>query len=501
MTAVDEERTEARTRAEMFIAGDHRLLVGGQWVDSERGETFETRDPATEEVLAEVPLAAEADVDRAVRAASAALEPSAPWAAMSHAERGRLVWRLGDLIEENADIFSFIDSYDNGKPVGHARGDAMYAADLFRYMAGWATKLEGRSLPINAIPGPGASLAYTLREPVGVTAQIIPWNFPLAMIAWKLAPALAAGVSVILKPAEQTPLSALLVGNLIQDAGFPPGAVNILTGPGSTGALLAAHPGVDKVAFTGSTEVGRSIVRAAAGNLKKVSLELGGKSPCIVFDDADLDVAIPGATAAALFNVGQCCTAAQRLYVQDAVYDDVVAGISEQAGRIRLGRGVEAESDMGPLISAAQRDKVLGLIETGVDDGAEIVAGGNSSKFERGYFVEPTVLVNARQGTSITTEEIFGPVVCPVPFQANDDFVALANDSRYGLAAGIFTRDLERAHRTAALSRAGTVWVNTYNLNDPGVPFGGYKESGWGRDMGEEAVAGYLETKSILVTY
>ena len=349
MTALNEELSNARTRAETFIAGDHRLLIDGEWLDSEAGETFETRDPATEDVLADVSLAAEPDVDRAVRAASAALDPGAAWAGMSHAERGRLVWRLGDLIEENVDVFSFIDSYDNGKPVGQARGDAMYAADLFRYMAGSATKLEGRSLPINAIPGPGASLAYTLREPVGVTAQIIPWNFPLAMIAWKLAPALAAGVSVVLKPAEQTPLSALLVGRLIQESGFPSGAVNILTGPGSTGALLAAHPGVDKVAFTGSTEVGRSIVRAAAGNLKKVSLELGGKSPCIVFDDADLDVAIPGAAAAALFNVGQCCTAAQRLYVQDTVYDDVVAGVSEAAGKIRLGRGVDAESDMGPL--------------------------------------------------------------------------------------------------------------------------------------------------------
>jgi acyl-CoA reductase-like NAD-dependent aldehyde dehydrogenase len=305
---------------------------------------------------------------------------------------------------------------------------------------------------------------------------------------------------VILKPSEETPLSALLVGHLIQEAGFPAGAVNILTGAGDTGAALVAHPGVDKVAFTGSTEVGRSIVQNAAGNLKKVSLELGGKSPCIVFADADLELAIPGAATAALFNVGQCCTAAQRLYVEDRIYDEVVAGLVDEASSIRLGPGIEPTSDMGPLISAAQRDKVLGLIASGVNDGAAVAIGG-STKYEKGYFVEPTVVLDAQSRMELVREEIFGPVVCPMPFSDIDELVDVANDTRYGLAAGIFTRDLERAHRTAALLRVGTVWVNTYNLNDPGIPFGGYKESGWGRDMGEEAVNGYLETKAVLITY
>jgi phenylacetaldehyde dehydrogenase len=500
MAVVGAEPAAIREAAEAFIRQEHMLLIDGGWEDSATGEKFETRDPATEELLTEVARAGSADVDAAVAAAARAVAPEAAWRRMSHAERAKLIWRLGDLIDAHAETFAVIDSLDNGKPVAHALGDARYAADLFRYMAGWSTKIEGRTLPINAIPGVGASLAYTLREPVGVTAQIIPWNFPLAMISWKMAPALAAGVTVVLKPAEQTPLSALLFGRLVLEAGFPNGVVNILTGPGDTGALLASHPRVDKVAFTGSTEVGRLIVQAAAGNLKKVSLELGGKAPCIVYADADLDLAVQGAADAALFNVGQCCTAAQRLYVEDAVYDEVVSGVVSRAASIRLGRGVDSASEMGPLISASQRDKVLGLVASGVGAGASIATGGEGA-FERGYFVKPTVMLDATHDMEITREEIFGPVVCPIRFDSVTELLSVANETRYGLSAGIFTRDLERAHRTAALLRAGTVWINTYNINDPGIPFGGYKESGWGRDMGEESVEGYLETKSVLISY
>ena len=456
MSVVDEERSAGREVAEAFIKREHGVLIDGKWLEAATGDTFETRDPATEEVLAQVALSGAADVDAAVAAAGRAIAPDAPWRRMSHADRGELIWRLGDLIDQNAESFSFIDSFDNGKPVAHALGDARYAADLFRYMAGWATKLGGRTLPINAIPGVGASLAYTLREPVGVTAQIIPWNFPLAMISWKMAPALAAGVTVVLKPAEQTPLSALLFGELVREAGFPDGVVNILTGPGTTGALLASHPNVDKVAFTGSTEVGRLIVRAAVGNLKKVSLELGGKAPCIVFADADLDLAIQGAADAALFNVGQCCTAAQRLYVEDAIYDEVVSGVVEKAAAIRLGRGVESGSEMGPLISASQRDKVLGLVASGVEAGAKIATGGEST-FEKGYFVKPTVVLDTTEDMKIAREEIFGPVVCPIRFDSVSGLLDVANDTRYGLSAGIFTKDLEASasNRSASSCRDG----------------------------------------------
>jgi phenylacetaldehyde dehydrogenase len=372
------------------------------------------------------------------------------------------------------------------------------AADLFHYMAGWATKIEGNTIDISALPAPGEYLAFTLREPVGVVGQIIPWNFPLLMAAWKLGPVLAAGCTVVLKPAEQTPLTALRLGELLLEAGLPNGVVNIVTGFGEeAGAPLAAHPGVDKVAFTGSSEVGRLIVQAAAGNLKKVSLELGGKSPNVVYADADMDWAIPGAANAIFFNHGQCCNAGSRLYVERPIYDQVVEGVSEAASKIKVGLGTDLDSQMGPLISDEQFAKVLGYLESGRTAGAQATVGG-ARVGDRGYFVQPTVLTHTNPSMAVEREEIFGPVVCAIPFDDPSQILPVANDSNYGLAAGVFTRDISKAYRTAKRLRAGTVWINTYHVFDSALPFGGYKESGWGREMGHQVLENYLETKSVV---
>jgi phenylacetaldehyde dehydrogenase len=438
------------------------------------------------------------DIDRAVAAARRAFDDDSPWRRMSPSDRGRVIWRIADLIEANGDELAMLETLDNGKPFAIARAaDIPLAADLFRYMAGWPTKIEGNTVPISALPAPGEYLAYTLKEPVGVVGQIIPWNFPLLMAAWKLGPVLACGCTVVLKPAEQTPLSALRLGELLQEAGLPDGVVNIVSGFGDAGAALDAHDDVDKVAFTGSTEVGKLIVKASAGNLKKVSLELGGKSPNVVYADADLQAAIPGAANAIFFNHGQCCNAGSRLYVQKKVFDDVVSGVADIAKSIKVAPGTEHGSQMGPLISDEQFGKVLNYLSTGQSDGAEAVTGGDRFG-DQGYFVQPTILTKTSPEMSVEREEIFGPVVCAIPFDSTDEILPVANDTNYGLAAGVFTRDISKANRTAKRLRAGTVWINTYHVFDAAMPFGGYKESGWGREMGHNVLENYLETKSVV---
>jgi len=379
--------------------------------------------------------------------------------------------------------------------------DVALAADLFHYMAGWATKLEGNTIPISVPYAPGAQFhAFTLREPVGVVGQIIPWNFPLLMAAWKLGPALATGNTVILKPAEQTPLSALYLAELMVEAGVPAGVVNVVTGFGEAGAALAAHNAVDKVAFTGSTEVGKLIVQAAAGNLKKLTLELGGKSPNVIYKDvADLDAAIAGAANAIFFNHGQCCCAGSRLIVEKDIYDDVVKGVAEHARKIKLGPGLAHGTEMGPLVSDEQLQRVTGFLNSGRDDGACMVAGG-SRHGERGYFVQPTVITDANPDMKIVKEEIFGPVVVAESFTDEHAMMASSNNTSYGLAAAVWTKDIAKAHRIAKSFRAGTVWVNCYNVFDAALPFGGYKESGWGREMGHEVLNNYLETKAVVAS-
>jgi phenylacetaldehyde dehydrogenase len=482
---------------EEFIAAPRQMFINGQWADAASGKTFETPDPATGQTLARVAEGDAEDIDRAVRAARAAFEEG-PWSRMTPSERGRIVWKIGDLILEHVDELAQLESLDNGKPFPIAQAaDVPLAADLFHYMAGWATKIEGNTISISVPYMPGANFhSYTLREPVGVVGQIIPWNFPLLMAAWKLGPALAAGCTVVLKPAEQTPLSALRLAELIAEAGVPDGVVNVVPGYGETaGAALAAHPDVDKVAFTGSTEVGKLIVQAAAGNLKKLTLELGGKSPNIVFDDAD-EGAVEGAANAIFFNHGQCCVAGSRLFIQESRYDEVVDGVAEIAKSIKLGSGLDPTTQMGPLVSDEQFRRVTGFLESGKADGATALAGGGRYG-ERGYFVEPTVLTNTRPDMKVVREEIFGPVVVAEKFSSLDEIAAQANDTAYGLGAGIWTKDISKAHALAKKLRAGTVWINCYNVFDASLPFGGYKQSGWGREMGHEVLNNYTEVKAV----
>jgi phenylacetaldehyde dehydrogenase len=476
-----------------------KLFIGGKWVESASGKTFDTIDPSTGEVLARVAEGGAEDIDRAVAAARKAHE-SGVWRDLPPAERAKALWRAGDLIEERANEFAQLESLDNGMPINDALVFKVpLAAATFRYYAGWVTKLDGGTQSLSL---PGKFLSYTLRQPVGVVGQIIPWNEPLLMASWKVAPALACGNTVVLKPSEETPLTALLLAEILQEAEIPAGVINVVPGFGETaGARLAAHPHVDKIAFTGSTEVGKLIAKTAAEtNLKRVSLELGGKSPNIVFADADLARAVSGAFMGIFLNSGQICSAGSRLYVQEEVYEQTVDELTRSIENLQLGPGIDSMTQMGPLVSQTQMDRVLGYISIGNKEGARLVTGGKrASGHGAGFFVEPTVFADVEGKMRIAREEIFGPVLAAIPFSDEEDLITKANDTMYGLAAGVWTSDVKRAHRVAHALQAGTVYVNCYHMFDPAAPWGGFKQSGWGRELGPYALDLYTEIKNVIV--
>src|SRR6476659_8237866 len=476
----------------------YQLFIDGQFVDAESAKTFKTPNPATGETFAEVAEADRGDIDKAVAAARKAFEGK--WSKMSARDRGRLLYKLSQLIERDAAQLAELETHDNGKPIKESTYiDLPGVVENFEYFAGWPTKIEGETIPV-----PGQMFNYTLREPVGVCGQIIPWNFPLLMAAWKLAPALAAGNTVVLKPAEQTPVTALELAKLIQEAGFPEGVVNIIPGYGETaGAALAAHPGIDKIAFTGSTEVGKLIAKAAADNLTKVSLELGGKAPNIVFADSDLEQAVAGAMMGIFYNQGQVCCAGSRLFVEESVKDNFLARLSERAAKIVVGDPSDKATQMGPQVSQEQLNRIKGYVDIARSEGAAVVAGGASPQlegsFQHGYFFTPTIFDEVKNNMRVAQEEIFGPVVSVITFKDEDDLIKQANDTIYGLSAGIWTQDITRAHRFAREIKAGVVWINTFNMFNAASPFGGYKQSGYGREMGRHALELYTQVKSVWV--
>jgi len=481
-----------------FLKRPRRLLIGGEWVEGRSSRRIPVMDPATGKEIASVPDASAEDVNRAVAAARAAFEKG-PWPDMLPAQREALLWKLSDLIDQHADELAELESLNNGKTKFMASIiDVPGTRDYFRYMAGWATKIEGATFQTSIHGPPGMKFhTYFTREPVGVVAQIIPWNFPLAMAAWKLGPALATGCTVVLKPAEQTPLTALRLGELIIEAGFPPGVVNIVTGYGETaGAALVAHPDVNKIAFTGSTEVGKIINKAATDTVKRVTLELGGKSPVIVFPDVDLESVVGGAANAFFFNSGQVCAAGSRLFAHKSIFDKVVEGVSTAASTLRLGPGLDPQTQLGPLVSREQQERVLGYIQSGRTEGAAVVTGGEAPPHE-GYYVKPTVMVNVKPEMKVVREEIFGPVLVAQRFEDIDEIAAMANDTPYGLAASVWSNDVRTVNRIVPKLRAGTVWVNCHGFVDPAMPFGGFKQSGFGREHGRVVLDQYTEIKSV----
>ena len=476
----------------------YQLFIDGQFVDAESGKTFKTPNPATGETFAEVAEAEQADVDKAVAAARKAL--NGKWSKMSARDRGRLLYKLSQLIEEHSGELAALETSDNGKPIKESTYiDLPGVVENFEYFAGWSTKIEGETIPV-----PGQMFNYTLREPVGVCGQIIPWNFPLLMAAWKLAPALACGNTVVLKPAEQTPVTSLELAKLIQEAGFPEGVVNIIPGYGETaGAALAGHPGIDKIAFTGSTQVGKLIAKSAAENLTKVSLELGGKAPNVVFADADLDQAVAGAMMGIFFNQGQVCCAGSRLFVEESVKEEFLGRFKEKAERITIGDPMDKATLMGPQVSEEQLNRIKSYVDIAREEGATVFAGGEqpalSGAFQNGYFFQPTIFSEVNNSMRVAQEEIFGPVSSVISFDNDDDLLRQANETMYGLSAGIWTRDITRAHRFARAVKAGVVWINTFNMMNAASPFGGYKQSGYGREMGKHALELYTQVKSVWV--
>jgi aldehyde dehydrogenase (NAD+) len=489
----------AKTAFPVERLSEDRLFIGGEWSDAIGGARLETLHPANGEALTEVAEGAAQDIDVAVAAARRAFEDP-KWRRMDAADRGALLWRMADIMERRSDALTRLEVLDNGKPIREAQIDVRQSIDALRYYAGWTTKLQGDTLPVR-----GNYLNYTLREPVGVVGAIIPWNFPLLMAVWKVAPALACGNTLVLKPAEQTPLSALELAAIAAEAGLPAGVLNVVTGFGETaGAALVAHANVDKIAFTGSTAVGRQIMQQAAGSLKKVSLELGGKSPNIVLADADLDAAARGAFSAIFYNTGQCCTAGSRLIVHESARDELLGKLVDRAGKMQPGDPLDPKTRLGPMISAAQMERVLGYIEKGRSEGAEVLVGGGRALYdgeERGFWVQPTVFDSVSEDHCIAREEIFGPVLSVLTFTDEDEALAMANRSEYGLAAGVWTRDIKKAHRFARDLQAGTVWINTYHPGDAASPFGGYKQSGFGRELGPYSLDLYTQIKSVWVDF
>ena len=473
-----------------------RLFINNEWRDAEGSKTLDVVNPATEEIVAEVASADRADVDAAVRAARAAL--NGPWSKMSARDRGRLLWRVGDALMERADEIARLETLHNGKPIFESRQiEIPAAAECFQYYAGWADKLHGETIPVR-----GEYLAYTLREPVGVIAAIVPWNFPLLLTAWKVAPALACGNTVIIKPASQTPLTAIALAEIAAEIGVPPGVLNVITGPGSTvGQMLVEHPGIDKIAFTGDTATGKGIMRGAAETLKKITLELGGKSPNIVFADADLDAAIRGATTGIFYGKGEVCAAGSRLLVDKAVKHEFVDKVAARAKKMVPGDPMDPKTRLGAVASRKQLETDLRYIEVAKKEGAELVAGGARADIGtgKGYFLQPTIFDGVTPDMTIAREEIFGPVLAAIEFGDVDEAIARANDSTYGLAAAVWTRDIKKAHHVARCLQAGTVWINTYNVYDTAAPFGGYKQSGFGREMSVHALEHYTQLKTVWV--